>query len=73
MAVNSSRSQRQDLLEGTTDGMYRKVRPDTEVVPGAGDAETRMSRSHLQAGTVHAMYGYPTMQVPLEQMAHPGS
>ena len=73
MAVNSSRSQRRDFLEGSVDGKYRKVRPDTEVIPGMGDAETRLNRSHLYSGfPTGGGYGYLTQQVPLEQMEYPG-
>jgi hypothetical protein len=37
MAVNNSRSNNQSLTEGSTDGKYRKVRPNTEVAKGTGD------------------------------------
>ena len=37
MAVNMSRSMNADLLAGSTDGKYRKVRPDTSVAQGMGD------------------------------------
>lgn len=30
MAINASRSMNRSLLEGATDGRYKKVRPDTE-------------------------------------------
>lgn len=73
MATNQSRSQRRSLLDGSTDGKYKKVRPNTEVAPGAGDAETRLERSHLSPGIVSAWYGDVTGQVPLEQQAYPGS
>ena len=72
MAVNSSRSQNRDLREGATDGKYRKTRPDTGVVPGAGNEEMMASRSHLIAGQYEADHGYPAEQIPLDQMGVPG-
>ena len=74
MATNSSRSQHRSLLEGSTDGKYRKVRPNTEVGDVAGDAEVRLNRSHLYAGSpTGGGYGFVTQQVPLEQMEYPGA
>ncbi len=69
MAVNHSRSQRRDLLEGMTDGKYRKARPDTEVVPGAGNEETLHDRSTLHAPM---NYGYATQELPLQSRSFPG-
>jgi len=70
MAVNSSRSQRADLLEGATDGKYRKVRPDTAVAPMTGDEQTRTDRSHLHAPM---NYGFVNDEVPLAQRGVPGA
>lgn len=53
MAVNSSRSMNGGLNEGATDGKYRKVRPDTEVIPGQGYEQTMDNRQ-----TLHPFYGY---------------
>ena len=53
MAVNSSRSMNGGLNEGATDGKYRKVRPDTEVIPGLGYEQTMDNRQ-----TLHPFYGY---------------
>lgn len=47
MTVNISRSQNSSLLEGATDGKYRKRRPDTEVVPGMGDSGVLANRASL--------------------------
>lgn len=52
--------------------MYKKVRPNTEVVDVAGNAETMIARSHLSPGIISAWYGDVTHQVPLEQMSYPG-
>jgi hypothetical protein len=41
------------LAEGATDGKYRKVRPDTEVVPGLGNEKTLNNKQ-----TLHPFYGY---------------
>lgn len=73
MAVNSSRSQRRSLLEGTTDGKYRKVRPDTEVAAGTGHENTHLNRAHLLPGQVEADHGYAADQLPLDQMEYPGA
>jgi hypothetical protein len=37
MATNESRSLNESLNEGSTDGKYRKVRPNTTVAPGTGE------------------------------------
>jgi len=47
MAVNESRSLKQGLSEGSTDGKYRKVRPNTEVAKGTGDDVTQANRRDL--------------------------
>jgi len=47
MATNESRSLNEGLNEGSTDGKYRKVRPNTEVDPGMGDEIVRANRSAL--------------------------
>jgi len=61
MAVNSSRSMNQSLDAGATDGKYRKARPDTEVVPGAGSEETLANR---QALNPFFNYGFATSEHP---------
>ena len=53
MAVNMTRSMNASLANGATDGKYRKVRPDTEVMPGQGNEETVNNRQSL-----HPFYGY---------------
>ena len=53
MAVNTSRSMNASLNEGSTDGKYRKVRPDTEVIPGVSSEETLDNKQ-----TLHPFYGY---------------
>lgn len=47
MAVNNTRSDNQSLLEGATDGKYRKARPNTTVQPGAGDQTVKANRAGL--------------------------
>lgn len=71
MAVNSSRSQTRSLREGATDGKYRKVRPDTEVIAGMGDAETRLNRSSLLVGQYEADHGEVIREIPLDQREVP--
>jgi hypothetical protein len=41
------------LAEGATDGKYRKVRPDTEILDNAGHEKTMDNRQSL-----NAFYGY---------------
>ena len=61
MAVNSSRSMNKSLNEGSTDGKYRKARPDTEVLPGLGDTETIDNRASLNPFYI---YGFITTEFP---------
>jgi hypothetical protein len=69
MAVNTSRSQNTSLVEGATDGKYRKVRPDTEVARMVGDEETMQDRASLHEWW---NYGTITQEMPLAQRAVPG-
>jgi hypothetical protein len=47
MSVNKSRSDKQSLLEGATDGKYKKRRPNTEVQRGDGDQIVQANRAGL--------------------------
>jgi hypothetical protein len=47
MAVNQSRSMTNDFNDGSTDGKYRKVRPNTVVAPGMGEQIVIANRSDL--------------------------
>jgi hypothetical protein len=69
MAVNTSRSMNEGLAEGSTDGKYRKVRPDTEVGDVQGNEKTMDNRQSL-----HPFYGYGfvTSEYPDEQKVNPG-
>lgn len=67
MTVNSSRSMNQSLTEGTTDGKYRKARPDTEVMPGLGDEATLDNRQSL-----HPFYGYGFITTEFPNKVNPG-
>lgn len=67
MSVNSSRSMNNSLNEGATDGKYRKVRPDTEVVPGLGDEQTLANRQSL-----HPFYGYGFINSEFPDKVNPG-
>lgn len=67
MAVNSSRSMNGGLAEGATDGKYRKVRPDTEVIPGQGNEVTTANRQ-----TLHPFYGYGFATSEYPNMVNPG-
>ena len=69
MAVNSSRSMNASLSEGTTDGKYRKIRPDTEISDIMGNEKTLDNRQSL-----HPFYGYGfiTSEYPDEAKVNPG-
>lgn len=69
MAVNSSRSMNASLNEGTTDGKYRKIRPDTEVSDILGNEKTLDNRQ-----TLHPFYGYgfATTEYPDSEKVNPG-
>ena len=69
MAVNTSRSMNASLKEGTTDGKYRKVRPDTEIGDVLGNELTLDNKQ-----TLHPFYGYgfATSETPDEAKVNPG-
>jgi hypothetical protein len=50
-----NRSQRASLLEGATDGKYRKRRPDTQVLDLGGDQKIEANRDGLNP---FENYGY---------------
>ena len=56
MAVNNSRSMNADLREGTTDGKYRKARPDTTIADARNAQGT--SLTHQERASLHPFYGY---------------
>jgi hypothetical protein len=57
------------LAEGSTDGKYRKVRPDTEVADQEGHEKTVDNRQSL-----HPFFGYGfiTTEYPDEAKVNPG-
>ena len=69
MAVNSSRSMNASLNEGSTDGKYRKIRPNTEVSDILGNEKTLDNRQ-----TLHPFYGYGfvTTEYPDAEKVNPG-
>ena len=67
MAVNTSRSMNAGLNEGSTDGKYRKVRPNTEVAPGLGNEETLDNKQSL-----HPFYGYGFATSEYPNQVNPG-
>ena len=69
MAVNTSRSMNESLKEGSTDGKYRKVRPDTEVVDYDGHEKTVDNRQSLHP---FFGYGFATSEFPTEAKVNPG-
>jgi len=69
MAVNTSRSMNESLTEGSTDGKYRKVRPNTEVVDQDGHEKTVDNRQSLNP---FYGYGFVTSEYPEEARINPG-
>ena len=69
MAVNTSRSMNDGLNEGATDGKYRKVRPDTEVLDHAGNELTLDNRQLLHP---FSGYGFITSEAPESARVNPG-
>ena len=69
MAVNTSRSMNESLVEGATDGKYRKARPDTEVGDVMGNEKTLDNRQLLHP---FSGYGFVTSEAPSEARVVPG-
>lgn len=69
MAVNTSRSMNASLNEGSTDGKYRKVRPDTEVLDVQGNEQTLDNRQSLNP---FYNYGFITSEFPDDKKVNPG-
>lgn len=67
MAVNTSRSMNASLAEGSTDGKYRKVRPDTEVLDKDGHEKTLDNRQ-----TLHPFYGFGFVTTEAVAQVNPG-
>lgn len=59
MTVNSSRSMTASLEEGSTDGKYRKARPNTEVIGDDGHNQTLDNRQSLHP---FSGYGFPNTE-----------
>lgn len=55
MTVRKVRSENADMLEGATDGKYRKRRPNTTVAQGMGDEKVQQNRAGLHP---YMNYGY---------------
>ena len=65
MAVNQSRSMNVELLNGGTDGKYRKNRPNTSANLASNDAATLGDKS-----TLHPGYGYAiALEAPIKMIA----
>ena len=47
MTVRIARSENEAFVEGSTDGKYRKARPNTTVAPGMGDHTVKRNRASL--------------------------
>lgn len=64
MAVNNSRSMNADLREGTTDGKYRKARPDTAVAEPRNAQGVSLTAQERQTLHPFAGYGFVTSETP---------
>lgn len=69
MSVNTSRSMNASLDEGATDGKYRKVRPDTEVLDHDGNEKTLDNKQSLHP---FSGYGFTTSEYPATSQVNPG-
>ena len=67
MAVYNYKSQRKSLLEGQTDGKYRKVRPNTDVAPGLGEEIVEANRRGL-----HPFFNYGFIDTETDAKVAPG-
>jgi hypothetical protein len=67
MTVNNSRSQNAEMMEGATDGKYRKRRPNTTVAPGMGDQTVMNNRSGL-----HPYMNYGFINAEEQNKVNPG-
>lgn len=68
MTVIQSRSQKASMLNGTTDGKYRKRRPDTEIAPGMGDQLVEANRD-----TLNPFDGYDYINSEAGRKVSPGA
>jgi hypothetical protein len=59
----------ESLKSGSTDGKYRKVRPNTEVVDTDGHEQTVDNRQSLNP---FYGYGFVTSEYPEESQVNPG-
>jgi hypothetical protein len=59
----------ESLKSGSTDGKYRKVRPNTEVVDIEGNEQTVDNRQSLNP---FYGYGFITSEYPEESQVNPG-
>jgi hypothetical protein len=59
----------ESLVEGATDGKYRKARPDTEVGDVMGNEKTLDNRQLLHP---FSGYGFVTSEAPSEARVVPG-
>jgi len=61
MTVRKAMSENSALLEGATDGKYRKRRPNTTVAPGMGDQTVVKERAGLHP---YMNYGFINSEEP---------
>jgi hypothetical protein len=61
MAVNNTRSPKNELILGATEGKYRFRRPNTHVIPGMGDSTVTQNRAGLHP---YMNYGFINSEEP---------
>jgi hypothetical protein len=57
MAKNNSRSKRDSLLKGATEGRYVEARRDVEIAPGTGENLTNANRALLMKDNGFGLMG----------------
>lgn len=68
MTVRKVRSENAELLEGATDGKYRKRRPNTTVASGMGDQKVQQNRAGL-----HPYWNYGFINSEEANKVNPGA
>lgn len=68
MATNISRSMNGEMLEGATDGKYRKRRPNVRVARGLGDEIVMKNRADL-----HPYWNYGFINSEEPSKVNPGA
>jgi hypothetical protein len=63
MTVRKARSENASMIDGATEGKYRRRRPNTEVAPGMGDQTVVANRAGLHP---YMNYGFINSEEPVK-------